>query len=61
MTQIKEQSKTPEKELSDEKIANLSDGDFKALRIKMFTELIELGQKIKDQIKAAQGEIKQNI
>ena len=61
MTQIKEQSKTPEKELSDEKIANLSDGDFKALLIKMFTELIELGQKIKDQIKAAQGEIKQNI
>ena len=34
---MKEQSKTPEKELSDEEIANLSDGDFKALVIKMLT------------------------
>ena len=31
MTQMKEQSKTPEKELSDEEIANLSDGEFKTL------------------------------
>ena len=61
MAQMKEQRKTSERELSDENIANLSDGEFKALVIKMFTELIELGQKIKDQIKAAQGEIKQNI
>ena len=29
-------------ERSDEVIANLSDGDFKALVIKMLTELIEL-------------------
>ena len=28
MAQMKEQSKTPEKELSDEEIANLSDGEF---------------------------------
>ena len=46
MTQIKEQSKTSE--LSDEEIANLSDGEFKALVIKMLTELIEPGQKMKD-------------
>ena len=40
---MKEQIKTPEKELSNEEMANLSDGEFKALIIKMLTELIELG------------------
>ena len=58
---MKEQSKTPERELSDEEIANLSDGDFKALVIKMLTELIELGKKMKQQMKDTQSEIKQNI
>ena len=42
---MKEQSKASKKELSNEEIANLSDGEFKALVIKMLTELIELGQK----------------
>ena len=41
---MKEQSKASERELSEE-IANLSDGEFKSLVIKMLTELIELGQK----------------
>ena len=41
--QMKEQSKTPERELSQEEIASLSDGEFKAPVIKMLTELIELG------------------
>ena len=44
---MKEQSKTPERELSDEEIANLSDGKFKALVIKMLSKQIELGQKMK--------------
>ena len=56
---MKEHSKTSE--LSDEEIANLSDGEFKALVIKMFTDLIELGQKMKKQMKDTQNEIKQNI
>ena len=47
MAQMKEQSKNSERELSDQEIANLSDGEFKALVIKMLTELIELGRKIK--------------
>ena len=46
---MKEQSKTSVKELSDEDIANLSDGEFKALLIKMLTELFELGWKMKEQ------------
>ena len=44
---MKKQSKTPERNLSDKEIANLSDGEFKALVIKIFTQLIELGQKKK--------------
>ena len=58
---MKEQSKVSERELSDKEIANLSDGEFKALVIKMLTELIELGQKMKKQMKDTQNEIKQNI
>ena len=57
---MKEHSKTPERELS-EQVANLSDGEFKALVIKMLTELIELGRKMKEQMKHTQNEIKQNI
>ena len=48
MAQMKEQSKTSERDLSDEDIANLSDGEFKALVIKMLTELTDLGQKRKE-------------
>ena len=40
---MKEQSITSERELTNEIIANLSDGEFKALAIKMLTDLIELG------------------
>ena len=58
---MKKQSKTSERELSDEEIANLSGGEFKALVIKMLTDLIELGQKMKEQMKDTQNEIKQNI
>ena len=61
MVQMKEQSKTSERELSEEEIANLSDGEFKALIIKMLIELTELGQNMKEQMKDTQKEIKQNI
>ena len=54
---MKEQSKTSERELSDEEIAKLSDGEFKALVTKMLTELIELGRKMRH----TQNEIRQNI
>ena len=46
---MKEQSKTSERELSEDNIANLSDGEFKALVIKMLTDLIDLGRKMKEQ------------
>ena len=52
---------TLERELNDEEIANLSDREFKALIIKMLTELTELGRKMKEQMEDIQSEIKQNI
>ena len=58
---MKEQSKASKTELSDEDTANLSDGEFKALLIKMLTDLIDLGWKMKEQMKDTQSEIKQNI
>ena len=48
-------------QLSDEEIANLSDAEFKTLVIRMLTEMIELGRKIKEEMKVIQSEIKENI
>ena len=45
MNQMKEQIKTPEKELNNKEIANLSDA-FKTLVTKMLTEVAENGCKI---------------
>ena len=52
MAQMKEQIKTPEKKLRNEEIHSLSDAECKTLVIKMLTELIELGHKIKEEMKA---------
>ena len=49
---MKEQIKTPEKELSDEEIANLSDAQFKTLVIRMLTDMVEYGCKIEKKVKA---------
>ena len=59
---MKEQIKAPEKiQLIDKEIANLSDAQFKTLVIRMLTEFIELYRKMKEEMKATQNEIKQNI
>ena len=47
MTPMKEQIKAPDKEqVSDEKIANPSDAQFKTLVIRMLTQMVEYGHKI---------------
>ena len=61
MAQINEQIKTPEKELSDEEIDNLSESEFKTLVIRMLTETIKFGCKMKEEIKAIQSKIKENV
>ena len=58
---MKEQIKTPEKELSDKEIANLSDAEFKTLVIRMLTEMVEYGHTIDEKEKAIQSEIKENV
>ena len=40
---------------------NLSDAEFKTLLIRMLTEMIEYGHKIKEEIKSIQSKIKENI
>ena len=50
---MKDQIKAPEKiQLSDKEIANQSDAQFKTLVIRMLTESIEFGRKMKEEMKA---------
>ena len=49
------------KELSNKEIDKLSDGEFKALVIRMLTEMIEFSCKMKEEMKVTQSEIKENI
>ena len=58
---MKEQIKTPEKELNNKEIDNLSDAEFKTLAIRMLTEMGEYGHKIEEKVKAMQSEMKKNI
>ena len=57
---MKGQIKTPEKELSNKEIANLSDAEFKTLVIRMLTEITEYRRKIEEEVKAMQNEMKKN-
>ena len=42
-------------------MSNLLDAEFKILVIKIFTEMVEYGRKIEEEVKAMQSEIKKNI
>ena len=57
---MKEQNKTPEKELSKIEIANLSYAEFKILVIRMLKDLTEYGKSIREKTKATISEIKKN-
>ena len=61
MAQMKEQIKTPEKELSNEEIDNLSDAEFKTLVIRMLTVMVEYGHKIEEKVKAMQYEVNESV
>ena len=62
MAPVKEQMKAPEKiQLSDKKIANLSDAQFKTLVIRKLTELLEFGHKLDEKMKAMLSETKENV
>ena len=55
---MKGQIKTPEKELSHEEIANLSDTELKTLVVRMLKELIGYSKSIREEMKAILKEIK---
>ena len=61
MAQMKEQIKTPEKQLINNEIDNLSDAEFKTLIIRMLTEMIKYRCKIEEEVKALQSEVKKNV
>ena len=64
MVQRKTQNKTPEKELNEMKIANLSEAEFKTLVIRMLREFLEYGNKVKktkEEMKVTLSEIKKNL
>ena len=59
---MKEQIKAPEKiQLSDKKIANLSDAQLKTLVFRMLTELVEFGRKLDEKMKSMLRETKENV
>ena len=60
MAQMKEENKTPEKELWETEITNLSDAEFRTLVIRMLRELIEYGKRKREEMKATLSEIKKN-
>ena len=62
--QMKEQIKTPEKELNNMEMSNLSDAEFKTLAIKMLKELSEdlnSIKKIQSEMKGTLIEIRNNL
>ena len=64
MAQLKEQNKTPEKELNEMEISNLSDAEFKILVIRMLKELSEdlnSIKKIESEMKDTLNEMKNNF
>ena len=64
MAQMKEQNKTPEKELKEMEISNLPDAEFKTLVIRMLKELsgdLNNIKKIQSEMKDTLNEIKNNL
>ena len=64
MARMKEQIKTPEKELNEIEISNLSDAELKTLIIRMLKELSEdlkVIEKIQSETKDTLSEIKNNL
>ena len=61
--QLKEQNKTPEKELNKMEISDVSDAEFKTLVIRKFKEFIwyfNIIKKIQAEMKVILSEIKKN-
>ena len=55
MVQMKEQIKTPEKEINEMELSNLSDAEFKTLVVRMLKELSEHFKSIKKDLVRNEG------
>ena len=60
MAQMKEENKTPEKQLNKMEITNLSDAELKTLVKRMFREISEYSNNIKEEMKVTVSEIKKS-
>ena len=58
---MKEQNRTPEKELSNVEIANLSDTEFKILAVRMPKNRIEYSKGLRGEMRALLKEMKKNL
>ena len=58
---MKEQIRASKTELSNEEIANLSDAEFRALVIRMLTDMVEYGHKTEEQVKVMKNQVKENV
>ena len=56
-----DQSSRKKIQLSNEEIANLPHAEFKALVIRVLTEMVEYGRKIDKRMKAMKSELKENV
>ena len=61
MAQMKKENKTPEKELKEMEITNLSDAEFKTLVVRMHKGLTEYSNNIKKEMKVTPSDIKENV
>ena len=60
MAQMKEENKTPEKQLNKMEITNLSNAELKTLVKRMFREISEYSNNITEEMKVTVSEIKKN-
>ena len=61
MAQMKEQNKTPEKELNETEITNLSDAEFKPLVTRVLKELTANSKNVREEMKVTLSGIRKNL
>ena len=59
--QMKEQNKTPEKEINETETVKLSDAEFKMLMTRMLRDLTEYGNSTREEMKVTLSDMKRNL
>ena len=58
---MKEQNKTPEKEINETETVKLSDAEFKMLMTRMLRDLTEYGNSTREEMKVTLSDMKRNL